>query len=85
MSQRVLTAHVPKELARDVDHLAEKLDRPRGWVMKEALALYVGLERKRHALTLEALADVDAQRTIDHTEVEAWAAALPSRKRRRRR
>ncbi len=85
MSHRVFTAHVPSALAKDVDALAKQLDRPRGWVMKEALALFVDLERKRHVLTLEALADVDAGRTVDHGAVEAWAAGLPRRGRSRRR
>ncbi|HVK85148.1 MAG TPA: ribbon-helix-helix protein, CopG family [Kofleriaceae bacterium] len=85
MAERVVTAHVPEALAREVDRLAERLDRPRGWVMKEALALYVELERKRHELTVEALADVDAGDVVDHADVEAWAAriARPSRRKRR--
>jgi predicted transcriptional regulator len=33
-------------------------------------------EEERHLLTLEALADVDAGRVIDHAEVKAWAASL---------
>jgi predicted transcriptional regulator len=79
MAERVVTAHVPDSLAREVDRLAERLDRPRGWVVKEALALYVELERKRHALTLEALADVDAGRVIEHGDVEAWAAKVTTK------
>jgi len=39
---------------------------------------------KRHRLTLEALADVDRKRTLDHVEVEAWAAGLDRTKRSRR-
>ena len=85
MSHRVLTAHVPNTLARQVDAIAEKLDRPRGWVMQEALTLYVELERKRHELTLEGLADVDAGRTVEHAQIETWAASLPGRKRHRKR
>ena len=74
MTHRVLTAHVPRALAREVDALARQLDRPRGWVVTEALTMFVGLEQKRHQLTLDALADVDAGRTSDHADVEAWAA-----------
>ncbi len=86
MSERVVTAHIPAALARDVDRLAGRLDRPRGWVVKEALTRYVELERKRHALTLEGLADVDAGRTIEHAEVEALVTRITgSRTRRRRR
>ena len=84
MIHRVLTAHVPSGLARDVDALAEKLDRPRGWVVKEALELYVELDRRRHELTLEALADVDAGRLTDHANVEAWARSLRKRSSKRR-
>lgn len=84
MSHRVLTAHVPKGLAQEVDELSRRLDRPRGWVVKEALQLYVELEKKRHALTVEALADVDAGRTTPHADIEAWAARLSKGRKRKR-
>lgn len=75
MDTRVVTAHLPTDLAEQLDGLAERLDRPKGWIVKEAVASYIALEEKRHRLTLEALADVDAGRMLDHAEVEAWAAA----------
>ena len=77
---RVLTAHVPAALAAKVDTLARQLDRSRGWVMKEALAAWVALEEKRHQLTLDALADVDAGRGVAHEQVKAWAASLSTDK-----
>lgn len=85
MADRVVTAHIPEPLAREVDRLAGRLDRPRGWIVKEALARYVDLERKRHALTVEALDDVDAGRLVDHADVEAWAARVTAARRRKRR
>jgi predicted transcriptional regulator len=85
MDTRVVTAHLPTELAEKLDDLAERLDRPKGWVVKEAVASFVALEEKRHRLTLEALADVDRKRTLDHAEVEAWAEGLGKPKRPRRR
>jgi predicted transcriptional regulator len=81
MTTRVVTAHLPTDLAERLDGLAERLDRPKGWVVKEAVASYVALEEKRHRLTLEALADVDAGRILDHAEVEAWAAGVGKPKR----
>jgi len=84
MDTRVVTAHLPSDLAEKLDGLADRLDRPKGWIVKEAVASFVALEEKRHRFTLEALADVDAKRTIDHIEVEAWAAGLGKRKGRRR-
>lgn len=76
MADRVVTAHIPALLAREVDRIAERLERPRGWVVKEALTRYVELEQKRHELTREALDDVDAGRVVEHAEVEAWAASV---------
>jgi predicted transcriptional regulator len=85
MDTRVVTAHLPTDLANKLDGLAERLDRPRGWIVKEALASYVALEEKRHRLTEEALADVDAGRTLEHAEVEAWAGGLGKSERSKRR
>jgi len=82
---RVVTAHLPAELADKLDGLAERLDRPKGWIVKEALTSYVALEEKRHRLTLEALADVDANRTVEHADIEAWAGRLSKAKRARSR
>jgi predicted transcriptional regulator len=73
---RVLTAHVPIALAEKVDAMALRLERSRGWVMKQALAAWVEQEEVRHQMTLEALEDVDAGRVIDHQAVQAWAASL---------
>ena len=73
---RVLTAHVPLGLADKVEAAAARLERSRGWVMKQALAAWVDQEEERHRLTLEALDDVDAGRVIDHQAVRAWAESL---------
>jgi len=85
MDTRVVTSHLPAELAEKLDELAEQLDRPKGWIVKEAIASYVGLEEKRRRLTLEALDDVKAGRTHDHAEIEAWATSLDVPKRKTRR
>ena len=76
MTTKVLTAHVPLPLAEKVDQLAARLDRSRGWIVKQALAAWIVQEEERRRLTLEALADVDAGRAIDHQAVQAWAASL---------
>jgi predicted transcriptional regulator len=76
MTTRVVTAHIPLDLAQKVDDVAARLERSRGWVMKQALAAWVDLEEARHRMTLEALADVDAGRVIDQDAVQAWADSL---------
>ncbi|MFZ4703837.1 MAG: CopG family ribbon-helix-helix protein [Candidatus Methylumidiphilus sp.] len=76
MNSRVVTAHIPLDLAEQVDLLAARLDRPKGWIVRQALASWVELEAKRHQLTLVGLADVDSGRVVDHASVAAWAKNL---------
>lgn len=76
METKVLAAHVPLPLAEKVDEMAARLERPRGWIVKQALSAWIEQEEERRRLTLEALADVDAGRVIDHQAVAAWADSL---------
>ncbi|HCV64203.1 MAG: CopG family ribbon-helix-helix protein [Serratia proteamaculans] len=80
MNTKVITAHVPLPLADKVDEMAAKLERSRGWIVKQALAAWLDQEEERRRLTLEALADVEQKNIIDHESVEAWAASLDSEK-----
>ena len=73
---KVLTTHVPLDLAEKVEAMAARLERSRGWVVKQALAAWVDQEEERHRLTLEALESVKAGRTVDHQSVIAWADSL---------
>ena len=76
METRVLTAHVPVQLAEKVDELATRLERSRGWIVKQALANWIELEEERRRLTLDAMADVDAGNVVDQEEIEKWVASL---------
>ena len=76
METRVLTAHVPVQLAEKVDELANRLERSRGWVVKQALANWVELEEERRRLTLEAMADVDEGNVVDQEDIDKWVASL---------
>lgn len=73
---RSVTAHVPVELAERVDEIAERLERSKNWIVKQALSAWIDQEEERSRLTREALADVDAGRVIDHQAVQAWAESL---------
>lgn len=73
---RVFTAHVPVPLAEKVDQLAERLERSRGWIMKQALWAWIAQEEERDRLIREALADVDGGRVLDHEAVQTWADSL---------
>ena len=76
MNTRVLTAHVPLPLAEKVDQFAARTERSRGWIINKALSAWIEEEEERRRLTLEALADVDAGRTISHQAVQEWAESL---------
>ncbi len=73
---RVITAHIPVSLADKVDQMADRLERSRGWIMKQALSAWVAQEEERDRLTREAIADVDAGDVISHQAVQAWADSL---------
>lgn len=85
MTTRVVTAHLPEELAKKLDGLAEELDRPRGWLVKEALEAYVDLAEERRQETIAALKEVDAGEVVEHGEVDTWAAELGKARKRRTR
>lgn len=78
MRTRVMTAHIPLDLAAKVDAAASRIERSRGWVVKQALVAWVNQEDERHRMTLEALADVDAGRIISDAAMETWADSLSS-------
>lgn len=40
------------------------------------MAIWIDTEEERQRLTMEAMADVDAGRAIDHKAVQEWAESL---------
>ena len=80
MNTKVLTAHVPIPLAEKVDQIAARMERSRGWIVKQALSAWVDQEEERRRMTLNAMADVEAGQIIDHQSVQAWADSLSTDK-----
>ena len=76
MQTRVITAHIPIDLADKVDALSERLERPRGYIVKKALAAWVDEHELQDRLTREALEEARQGLGIDHAEVVAWADSL---------
>ena len=76
MHTRTVTAHIPIELAEQVDAAAERLERPRGWIVKQALQNWISLEERRHQMTLEGLNAIDEGQVVDHAEITAWIDSL---------
>ncbi|HFP5151001.1 TPA: CopG family ribbon-helix-helix protein [Escherichia coli] len=75
-STKVITAHVPLLMADKVDQMAARLERSRGWIIRQALSAWLAQEEERNCLTLEALDDVASGQVIDHQAVQAWADSL---------
>jgi predicted transcriptional regulator len=78
---RVVTANLPDDLVSRMDEVADRIDRSKSWIVREAVAEWLAEEQRRHELTLEALKHVDEGRTILHEEV---LAMVEQRKRERR-
>jgi len=78
MTTRPVTAYLPIELVKKLDEYAERLERSRGWIVKEAVGGWIDREAERDRLTREALASADAGRLIDHERVEEWLDSLGS-------
>jgi predicted transcriptional regulator len=78
MPTKVLTAHVPLPMIEKVDEIAARLERSRGWIVKQALSAWIEQEEEYRRLTLEALAEVDANQVVDHQSVRIWAESLNS-------
>ncbi|MDI7773764.1 ribbon-helix-helix domain-containing protein [Asticcacaulis sp. EMRT-3] len=76
MQTRTVTAHIPIELAEAVDAAAERLERPRGWIIKQALQSWISLEDRHHQMTLEALKEVDEGQFVEQGVIDAWIDGL---------
>lgn len=70
-----LTAHVTDDFVEEIDSIANDLERPRAWVIKDALREYVGrhrLEAQRWRETEEAIAAAERGEVVPAEEVFAW-------------
>lgn len=72
---RVVTANLPDELVSQMDEVANRIDRSKSWIVREAVTEWLAEEQRRHELTLEALRSVDEGRTFTQEEVERHFAA----------
>ena len=71
---RVVTAKLPDDLVDRMDQVAERIDRTKSWIVREALSQWLAEEQRRYDLTIEALKDVDEGRMIGHEDMKEWAA-----------
>lgn len=77
---RVVTAKLPGALVSRLDEVADRIDRSKSWIVRQAVSEWLAEEQRRYELTLEALKSVDEGRTLSHEEV---LARVEQRKERR--
>lgn len=70
---RVVTAKLPDDLVDRIDEVAERIDRTKSWIVREALSQWLAEEQRRYELTIEALQDVDEGRMTSHEDLKEWA------------
>lgn len=78
---RVVTAKLPDDLVLKMDEIADRIDRSKSWIVRQAVTEWLAEEQRRHDLTVEALKDFEEGRTIPHEDV---LAMVEQRKRERR-
>ena len=71
---RVVTAKLLVDLVSRMDEVADRIDRSKSWIVRQAVTELLAEEQRRFELTLEALRDVDERRTVPHEEVLAMGA-----------
>ena len=67
---RVVTAKLPDDLVLRMDEIADRIDRSKSWIVRQAVTEWLSEEQRRYELTLEALKSVDEGRTLTQEEIE---------------
>ena len=75
---RVVTAKLPDELVKEMDEVADRMDRSKSWIVRQAVAEWLAEEQRRYELTLEGLKDIDEGRMVSHEDMKNWAAEVMS-------
>jgi len=66
------------ELNEQVSAIAAALDRPKSWVIEQAVADYVAAQAWQLAAIDAGIAAADSGRVVDHEDVLAWVRSWDS-------
>lgn len=69
--QSATTVRFDPETRAQLDKMAERIDRPRAWIIKEAVAQYLEREAWYLAEVQKGIDDMEAGREISHEEMGA--------------
>jgi predicted transcriptional regulator len=73
--QQATTVRFDAEIRDQLDKMAEQMDRPRAWIIKEAVAQYLERETWFLAEVQKGIDDMEAGREISHDEMAARLTA----------
>jgi predicted transcriptional regulator len=59
-----------------MDEIADRIDRSKSWIVRQAVTEWLAEEQRRYELTLEGLKDIDEGRVISHEDVKRWAEQI---------
>ena len=71
----VVTGRIETQTAAELDRLAERLDRSRGWVIARAVEEFVSAENELLDSLEEAERQIDRGEYYTQKEMEAWVEA----------
>ena len=75
MALKATSVRLDDETLRRVGEMAQAMDRPRAWLMAEAIKQYVAREEWFSLEVEKGLAAADEGRLLDHADVKAkWEA-----------
>ncbi len=69
---RPVSVRLSASLNERLGALATALDRPKSWVIEQAIEDYLALQAWQIAALAEGIRDADAGRVVPQEEVEAW-------------
>ena len=72
MKTQPLSIRLEPDLNAQVTAIAEALDRPKSWIVEQALKDYVAVQQWQLAAIDEGIAAANAGDLVDHEDVVAW-------------
>jgi predicted transcriptional regulator len=67
-----VSVRLPPELNQQVADIAQALDRPKSWVIEQAIKDFVAVQAWHLAAIDEGIRAADAGQVVPHDEVAAW-------------
>ena len=69
-----LSVRISEDKARRIEALAKATDRPKSWLLEQALDAYLDSQAWQVARIEEGLADIQSGAALAHEEVAEWLA-----------